>query len=251
MSNKVFLTAKRVLQQLTSDKRTLGMLFFAPPLLTALLKYIFIDVPTVPGKLNTFNQIAPVIIAIFPMIMMFLVTSIATLRERQTGTLARLMSMPVSKFDFLLGYALAFSLAGVIQAMITTGVSVYLLNVDIKGGVSLVILGAIFSALIGSSMGLFASSFARNEFQAVQLIMVFLSPQIFLSGLFVPRQQMGTVLEKISDFLPLSHSVRFMQNVAFNTEWQNTNTTDIIIMIAFIVGFLVIGSITIPRQEKP
>jgi len=239
----LFYTAARVLRQLVHDPRTLLLIFIVPPLLLWLLKYVF-------DNDFIFNQFAPMMLGIFPMVMMFLITSIATLRERHSGTLSRLMSMPLRKIDFLLGYALAFSLVAAVQAILTTLVMIYLLGIDITGGTDFAIIAAVASALLGTAMGLFTSAFARSEFQAIQFMPALLFPQILLCGLFVARDQMTDILSKISDFLPLTYSSDLMKRIATSSGWSGDHTKDLLIIFGFIVGFLLIGALTIRRQDK-
>lgn len=238
-------TAVRVLRQLRHDPRTIALLFIVPSLLIALLKYVY------HGKAQLFNSLAPMLLGIFPMIMMFLITSIATLRERRSGTLDRLMTMPVSKFDFVLGYALAFSVVAFAQAVITAAVLLGPLQVTVLGGVVPTVLGAVLAALLGTALGLFSSAFARTEFQAVQFMPAFIFPQLLVCGLFVARDQMVRVLQWFADVMPLTYSVDAMKQVTMQTHWTSTHTKDLIIVAAFTVVALVLGSVTIRRQEKP
>ncbi|MCL2451573.1 ABC transporter permease [Candidatus Saccharibacteria bacterium] len=240
---KALYTAARVLKQLAHDPRTLVLIFAVPPLLLWLLKYVF-------NNDLFFTQFAPLMLGIFPMIMMFLITSIATLRERKSGTLSRLMSMPLRKSDFIFGYALAFSLVAAIQAVLATLVMIYGLGIEIGGGTSFAIIAAVASALLGTTMGLFTSAFARTEFQAIQFMPALLFPQILLCGLFVARDQMATVLARISDWLPLTYSSDLMKRIAAGGSWGVDHTKDLIIICGFIIGFLLIGALTIRRQEK-
>ncbi len=95
-------TAGRVLRQLTHDPRTIALLVIVPVLLITLLRYVFDGAP------GTFDATGASLLGIFPLITMFLVTSIATLRERTTGTLERLLALPLGKGGLIGGYALAF-----------------------------------------------------------------------------------------------------------------------------------------------
>jgi len=241
---KTLATTKRVLGQLHHDRRTLGLVLLVPVLLITLLKYVF------DGEPRMFNAIAPIILGIFPLLMMFLVTSIATLRERTSGTLDRLMTMPMSKTDLIFGYALAFSLLGLVQACITSFVTLGLLDVTVMGGTLLVLLTATAAAFLGTTLGLFVSAFARNEFQAVQLVMPIIMPQVLLCGLFVARDRMARPLELLSDVFPLTYSVDAMKQVASQTAWTGTLTKDLLIVFGCGVVALFLGSVTIRRQES-
>lgn len=237
-------TTRRVLAQLRHDHRTVGLLFVVPPILITLLKYVF------QGEPGMFERLAPMLLGIFPMVLMFLVTSIATLRERNSGTLERLMSMPVSKLDFILGYALAFLLLALVQAVIASLVMLGLLDVTVLGGTLPTIVGAIAAAFLGTAMGLFLSAFARSEFQAVQFMPAFLFPQLLTCGLFIAREKMAEPLQWFANVMPLTYSVDAMQQVTRYSGWGSELLKDLIIVVSFALVALILGSITIRRSQN-
>ncbi len=232
----------RVLTQLRRDHRTLAMLLLLPCLILTLLWWMFEDLPG-----DGFVELGPALLALIPFIVMFLVTSVTTLRERTSGTLERLLAMPMGKLDFLLGYAIAFGLVAAVQSALAVGVCVWLLDLEVVGTVWLLMVVAVVDAVLGSALGLFVSAFARTEFQAVQFMPAIVIPQILLCGLFVPRDQLPRVLEVISDVLPLSYAVDAMQNVATTADtgevWQ-----DIGIVAAYTVAGLAVGALTLRRR---
>jgi len=236
-------TAGRVVAQLLHDPRTIGLMIVVPCVLIALLKYVFDKQP------QTFNALAPMILGIFPLIMMFLITSIATLRERKNGTLDRLLTMPISKLDFIFGYALAFALLGIVQASVAALVTLGLLGVTVLGGTLAVVTSAVLTALLGMSLGLLVSAFATNEFQAVELVMPIMMPQVLLCGLFLPREQMATGLQWLSNVLPLSYSVDAMKQITTNATWTGQLVRDLLVVLGCTMLALVLGSVTIRRQE--
>jgi ABC-2 type transport system permease protein len=146
------------------------------------------------------------LIGLFPFVTMFIVASITILRERTTGTLERLMTLPVAKADLLVGYGLAFALVATAQALVAAGVALGALGLDVAGPVWLVLVFAVANAILGMALGLFLSAFARSEFQAVQFMPAFVLPQILLCGLLVPRDRMAGWLEVVSDALPLTYA---------------------------------------------
>src|SRR3954447_6175569 len=148
--------AGRVLVQLRRDHRTLALLLVLPCLLITLLWWMFRDTPG-------FDEVGPALLALFPFIVMFLVTSVTTLRERSSGTLERLLAMPMGKLDFLVGYAVAFGLVAVVQSVLAVAVSVGLLDLDVRGPVWLLGVVAVADAVLGTALGLFVSAFARTE----------------------------------------------------------------------------------------
>ncbi len=240
---KTSATAMRVLQQLLHDPRTLALVLLVPVVLLTILKYAFQNQPVV------FDSLAPTILGIFPLIVMFIVTSIATLRERKIGTLDRLMTMPISKLDLVFGYALAFAILALLQAVLASFVVLQLLGVDVQGSTLAVLISAVASALLGSSLGLFMSAFAKTEFQAVQFMPAFIFPQLLVCGLFVAREQMAWPLQFFADIMPLTYSVDAMKQITVHSGWTGDLIRDLAVVLSFGVVALVLGSITIRRQE--
>lgn len=235
---------RRVLTQLRRDPRTLVMLLVLPCLLIALLWWMFDDLPG-----NTFDELGPGLLAIFPFIIMFLVSSVTTLRERGSGTLERLLSMPLGKGDFLVGYALAFALVAVVQSVLAVALSVGLLDLTIRGPVWLLTVVAVADAVLGTALGLFVSAFANTEFQAVQFMPALVIPQILLCGLFVKRTVLPDVLEVISNCLPLSYATDAMTHLTTSSSttevWQ-----DLAVVVAFAVAALALGAVTLRRRTR-
>ena len=237
-----FAVAGRVLTQVRRDHRTLAMLLVVPCVLISLLWWMFADLP---GDL--FDRFGPGLLAMFPFIVMFLVTSVTTLRERSSGTLERLLAMPMGKLDFLLGYALAFGVLAAVQSALAVAVSVGLLGLDVEGPVWLLGVVAIADAVLGTALGLLVSAFASTEFQAVQFMPAFVLPQILLCGLFVPRSSMPGVLEAVSDVLPLSYAVDAMQELVGTADaaavWRS-----VAVVACFALAALAVGAATLRRR---
>ncbi|AWB94886.1 antibiotic ABC transporter permease [Agromyces badenianii] len=238
---RTFATAGRVLTQIRHDPRTVGLLLVVPSLLIGLVAWIFTDT-------DVFSDIGPAMIALFPFIVMFLVTSISTLRERRSGTLERLLSMPTGKGDFILGYALAFGLLAVFQTAIAVSFAVWVCGLEIEGSIWLLFAVAVADALLGTALGLLASAFARSEFQVVQFMPLLVFPQILLGGIFIPRDQLPEGLEVISEWLPLSFAIDALQAVAADSESAEWITAKILVICAWIVGSIVLGSVTLRRR---
>jgi ABC-2 type transport system permease protein len=242
MSPRITLaTAARVLRQLRRDHRTLALVLLVPPLLMTLFKYVFY------GQEATFDRVGPPLVGIFPFVTMFLVTSIAMLRERTTGTLERLMSMPLAKLDLLLGYGLAFAAIAVVQATLTATVAFGFLGLDSAGPVWLIVVFAVGNAVLGMALGLFLSAFAQTEFQAVQFMPAFVIPQILLAGLLVPRENMARALELVSDLLPMTYAYDALARAAADDLGRRL-AVDAVVIAGFIVLALVLGATTLRRR---
>jgi ABC-2 type transport system permease protein len=234
-------TTQRILRQLRHDRRSIALMLVVPPLLLTLLYYMF-------DNQQLFNRLALTMLGIFPFIIMFLLTSIAMLRERTSGTLERLFTTPVGKLDLLFGYGIAFGLAAAVQASVAAAVAYWVFNLDTPGSTWLVILIAVANAVLGVAIGLFCSAFARTEFQAVQFMPVVALPQILLCGLFVPRSEMAGWLEGLSNVMPLSYSVEALQEVGRHTEATNLMWRDFGIVVAVVMLALVLGAVTLRRR---
>lgn len=234
-------TAGRVLAQIRHDPRTVALLLIVPSLLIGLVAWIFTET-------NVFASIGPAIIALFPFIVMFLVASISTLRERRSGTLERLLTMPLGKGSFVLGYALAFGLLSILQTAIAVAFAVWVCGLEIAGQPWLLFLVALADAFLGTALGLLASAFARSEFQVVQFMPAFVFPQILLGGLFLPRGQLPDALHVIGDWLPLSHAMDALSAVASGDEDASYVGVRVLIICAWIIGAIALGSITLRRR---
>lgn len=237
-------TAKRILQQLSHDHRTVALIFLVPCLLLGLLRWLY------ENNLTVFDQLAPSLLGIFPFTIMFIITSITTLRERTGGTMERLMALPIGKPDLILGYMLAFGLLAVVQAGLASGVLLYGLGLEIDGPEWFLVVMALADALLGTALGLFLSAFAKTEFQAVQFMPAFVFPQLLICGLLVPLNQMPDALEAMAYFLPLTYAIDALQSAIHNTDITSDAWRDLYVVVGFVVTAIVLGALTLRRRTK-
>lgn len=236
--------ARRVLRQLIRDRRTLALLLLVPAVLLAILRGMFDSQPAL------FDQVGVPLLGLFPLIMMFLVTSIAMLRERTSGTLERLLAMPTGKLDILAGYAIAFTLAAAVQIVVISAVAFGLLDLDSARPAAAVAAVGLLNAVLGVCFGLFVSAFAQTEFQAVQFMPAFVFPQLLLCGLFVPRDQMTPVLEGVSYALPMTYAYDALARVADPAALGTRFWIDIGVTAGVSVVGLVLGALTLRRRTE-
>lgn len=235
-------TAGRLLRQLRHDPRTVALMLVVPVVLMGLVHAMFGgDGPRTDGILL-------IMLGMFPFIVMFLVTSIAMLRERTSGTLERLMTTPIRQPDLLFGYGLAFGTAAVVQAVIAAGCATWFYGLDTAGSAGLIILVAVLTALLGVGLGLLCSAFARTEFQAVQLLPVVVIPQILLCGLFVDRADMAGWLRALSNAMPLSYSVQALQEIGAHSTVTGTLVRDLAVVGGCVVVALGLAAATLRRR---
>jgi ABC-2 type transport system permease protein len=236
-----FAVARRVLQQLRGDPRTIALVLGVPCVLELLLQQLFgRDSPV-------FQEVGTPLLGLFPFITMFLVTSITMLRERTGGTLERLMTMPLAKIDVLAGYGIAFALVAVVQATLVSVLAFGLLGLEVAGPKWLVVVLAVANAVLGSTLGLFVSAFAQTEFQAVQFMPAIVFPQILLCGLFVARDEMATWLRVISAVFPLTYAYDALARTAEN-QLDARFAFDVFVVCGCIVVALALGAATLRRR---
>lgn len=235
-------TAVRVLRQLAGDPRTVALLVVVPAALLALLGWVF-------DFSGAYDRIGPVLLPVFPFVVMFIVTSVATLGERQSGTLERLLTTPMARVDLLGGYALAFTVMTVLQIAATSLVA-WWVGLKVAGPWWALVLVALVSSFLGTALGLLASAFARTEFQAVQFMPAFVLPQFLLCGLLVPRDRLPRGLELVSDVLPLSYAVDAVQHVRDHTDLGADLWRPMWVLLAFAVMALVGAALTVPRRTE-
>ena len=235
-------TAGRVLAQLRRDRRTLAMVVVVPCVLLWLFSQLFADAPGV------FDRLAPALLGVFPFIIMFLVTSVAMVRERTSGTLDRLLTTPLGKADLVLGYGLAFGLLALVQAAVASTVALGLLGLDPPASVPVLLLLAVMNALLGAALGLGLSALATTEFQAVQFMPAVVIPQILLCGLIVPTENMAGWLDTLSRIMPLRYAVDGMRRLTGAESVQAAVWTDIAVVAGFAVAALLLGAATLRRR---
>jgi ABC-2 type transport system permease protein len=242
MSPRIVLaTSARVLAQLRHDPRTVALLLVVPCVLMALMKWVFAGVDPV------FQRVGVPLLGLFPLISMFLVTSITMLRERTSGTLERLMTMPLAKLDLLLGYAGAFGLVATLQATLVSLLAFGLLGLDSQGPTLLVAALAIANALLGMALGLLVSAFASSEFQAVQFMPAVIFPQLLLCGLLASRDGMADALRWLSDVLPMTYAYDALSRVALD-RLDARLVADLCVVGGSLLAALGLAALTLRRR---
>ncbi|TFV55969.1 ABC transporter permease [Mycobacterium sp. PS03-16] len=241
-------TTGRILRQLAADHRSVAMILVVPSLVITLMYFMFVDAPHPPGTPGPFNNACLIMLGVFPLIVMFLITSITMQRERVSGTLERILTTPLRRTDLLAAYGTAFSLAAAAQATLACLVSFWLLGFETAGSPLLVFAIAIVNAVLGVGLGLLCSAFARTEFQAVQFMPLVIAPQLLLCGIIVPRDVLPEWLQWISNAMPASYALEALREVGAHPELTATAVRDIAIVVAFAVVALGLAAATLRRR---
>jgi ABC-2 type transport system permease protein len=241
-------TTTRILRQLRADHRSVAMILVVPSAVITLMYFMFADVPSRPGTTSPFHTACLILLGLFPLFVMFLITSITMQRERASGTLERILTTPLRRLDLLAAYGTAFSIAAAAQAILACVVSFWLLGFDTEGSPIWVFVIAVLNAVLGVGLGLLASAFARTEFQAVQFMPVVIVPQLLLAGIIVPRAQLPTWLEWISNAMPASYALEALQEVSAHPELTGVAVRDMVVVLAFAMVAMALAAATLRRR---
>jgi len=230
--NQSLTIAGRVIQQLIRDRRTMVLIVLVPLVVMTLIGLSF-------PEGTVLDYIAPALLATLALFFSFLLTGISFLRERSQGTMERLMASPVSRLDIVVGYLFGFFIFALLQTLIIVLFTIYVLGVQYHGDLWQIFVFQIVIIAGAVNLGIFISTFARNEFQMVQFIPLIIFPQIFLCGVIWPVEQMPNYLQWLSKILPLTYGVEGLRNIML----AGQSLLDVGFELAVLVGFAIIMSI--------
>ena len=198
---------------------------------------------------NYFDKMFPILMSFFVFLFVFLISGIALLRERTTGTLERVLATPIKRSDIVFGYLIGYGVFAIIQTLIIVFFSIYLLNNNLAGSLTYVILINILLAIAALVMGIFISTFANSEFQMVQFIPIVAIPQVFFSGIF-PLENMSPWLSNIGYLFPLRYAGHALTNIMIKGQGWSNIWFDVLILFVFIIIFTTMNMIGLKRYRK-
>ena len=233
--------AERIIRQIVKDRRSAALIIVAPLIVMSLVGFSLIDQKPV------LNRVAPGLLGTFVMFFTFLLTGVSFLRERAQGTLERLMTTTVARGDILVGYLLGFLLFATIQAAVILTFTIVALQIEYQGNIIEIVAVLLLLVVVAVNLGIFVSTFANNEFQVVQFIPIVLLPQIFLSGVVIPTDQMPSVMEAISVVLPLTYAVEGLREIMVMDQSLADVWADLVILAGFGLGLLIAALATLRR----
>ena len=202
------------------------------------------------GPQYTFNDsLAPVFIGIFSFFFVFLLTSVAFLRERSQGTIERVMVSPLTRVELVMGYISGFTLFALIQSLLILLFVVFALRVHYSGNLALIFLVSVLLTVGSVNLGIFLSTFTQNEFQVIQFIPLVFGIQVFLSGIFWPVAQLPAALQPVSYLLPLTYANEALRNVMLKNYGIGDIAVQLVALLVFALAMVVLSSLTIRRQR--
>ena len=232
---------ERIIRQILRDRRSIGLLVVGPLIVMSLVGFSLYEQRAV------LDRVAPGLLAVFVLFFTFILTGVGFLRERAQGTLERLQTTLVGSFDIMLGYMLGFLIFAIVQTVVILLFTIFALSIEYVG--SLWEIGVVLFLLVtvAVSLGIFISSFASNEFQVVQFIPIVLAPQIFLSGVIIPVEQMPALFEWLSVVIPLTYAVDALQEIMLLGTDLTTLWLNLAVIAAFSVALLAAAVATLRR----
>ena len=232
--------AARIIRQLVRDRRTSALIVIVPVVVMTLIGLSF------PEE-QVLDYIAPALLATLALFFSFLLTGISFLRERSQGTMERLMASSVSRLDVVVGYLFGFFVFALTQTVIILLFTIYVLDVHYSGDLWQIFVFQVVVIAGAVNLGIFISTFARNEFQMVQFIPLILFPQVFLCGVIWPVEQMPEYLQWVARFLPLKYAVDGLRGIMLLGQSLADVSFELVVLVGFTVGTSILAAITLRR----
>ncbi|MGE8056016.1 ABC transporter permease [Bacillus mycoides] len=199
--------------------------------------------------ITMFDGLGPVLIGFFTFFFVFILSGVSFVRERLSGTLERLLSTPVRRWEIVLGYIIGFGIFAFIQSIIIVSFSVYILDLYVAGSIWLTLLITCMLSLTALTLGTFLSAYANNEFQMIQFIPLVIVPQVFFSGLF-PMESMNTWLQMLGKLFPLTYGADAMRQVMIRNQGFTEIALDLIVLLLFSLLFAVGNVFALKKHRK-
>jgi ABC-2 type transport system permease protein len=243
MFSNIMTIARRSIQQLARDHRTIGLIIIVPLVIASLIGV------SIPNK-AMLNQTLPALLATLILFFGFLLSGISFLRERSQGTRERLMASPVSRLDIILGYLIGFLLFAIIQTLVLFFYTVYVINVDFLCELWQIILFQVLIGILSVCLGIFISAFARNEFQMIQFIPLIIVPQVFICGVLFPVNTLPDWLQWIARFLPLTYGVDGIRAMMLEGKGLVDIGKEIAVLAGYAIALMALAGISLRRGHS-
>ncbi|HGH1671154.1 ABC transporter permease [Bacillus thuringiensis] len=196
-----------------------------------------------------FDGLGPVLIGFFTFFFVFILSGVSFVRERLSGTLERLLSTPIRRWEIVAGYIIGFGIFAFIQSIIIVSFSVYILDLYVAGSIWLTLLITCMLSLTALTLGTFLSAYANNEFQMIQFIPLVIVPQIFFSGLF-PMESMNKWLQMLGKVFPLTYGADAMRQVMIRNQGFTEIALDLAVLLLFSILFAVGNVFALKKHRK-
>ena len=196
-----------------------------------------------------FTSMIPVLIGFVVFFFVFLISGMALLKERTSGTLERLLATPVKRSEIVYGYMLSYGLIAILQTAVVVLAAIWLLDVEVVGNLFHVIIVNVVLALVALAFGILLSTLAKSEFQMMQFIPLVIMPQLFFSGI-IPLSSMGDWAQTVGKFLPLTYSGDAMSQIILYGRGIGDILPNIGVLLIFLVILTILNIVGLRRYRK-
>lgn len=210
-----------------------------------------IEVEYIYGNSETefFDVLSPILVGFFVFFFVFLISGIGLLKERTTGTLERLLSTPIKRWEIVTAYLVGFGTFAIIQTVIVVFFSIHVLDMVLVGSIWSVIIINLLLALVALSLGTLLSTFATSEFQMVQFIPVVVIPQIFFSGI-LPFEGMANWLQSLAKIMPLYYAATSLKDIMYKGYSLSDVSSNIYVLTGFAFVFILLNILALKKYRK-
>lgn len=196
-----------------------------------------------------FDKLGSILVGFFVFFFVFLISGIALLKERTTGTLERLMATPIKRSQLVFGYLLGYGIFAFIQTIIVVFFAVKVLNIMLAGSLWNVILINLTLALVALSLGILLSAFANSEFQMMQFIPIVVIPQIFFAGI-LPFAGMADWLQVIAKCMPMYYAGNALEDIMYKGLGLSDISHNLFVLLGFALVFIVLNIVALKKYRK-
>ncbi|MEK3697469.1 ABC transporter permease [Paenibacillus sp. FSL R10-2199] len=199
--------------------------------------------------MKTIDRFGPIMIGVFVFFFVFLIAGVSFLRERTTGTLERLLSTPLKRWEIVLGYVFGFGIFTVFQALLISWFSIQVLGIMMAGSFGYVLLMTLLLSMSALTLGTLLSAFAANELQMIQFIPLVIVPQIFLSGLF-PLDTLPLWLQRVGLATPIYYGAQALMDIMIRGKGWNDIALDVFMLIGFSLLFMLLNVLALRKHRR-
>ena len=203
------------------------------------------------GDENTsfFTNMIPVLIGFVVFFFVFLISGMALLKERTSGTLERLLATPVKRSEIVYGYMLSYGIIAIFQTAVVVLAAIWLLDVEVVGSILNVIIVNVVLALVALAFGILLSTLAKSEFQMMQFIPLVIMPQLFFSGI-IPLSSMGEWALTVGKFLPLTYSGDAISQIILYGHNLGDILSNLGVLMIFLIILTILNIVGLRRYRK-
>jgi len=203
------------------------------------------------GDKNTgfFARMIPILIGFVVFFFVFLISGMALLKERTSGTLDRLLATPVKRSEIVYGYMLSYGIIAIFQTAVVVLAAIWLLDVEVVGNILNVIIVNVVLALVALAFGILLSTLAKSEFQMMQFIPLVIMPQLFFSGI-IPLSSMGEWAPTVGKFLPLTYSGDAISQIILYGHNLGDILSNLGVLMIFLIILTILNIVGLRRYRK-